>query len=283
MNSSYSQAVQTAQEYYNSNDADNFYFHIWGGEDIHIGIYSDEVREIAKASQNTVDTMVGMLGEPGEGANIIDLGAGYGGAARYLAKRFSCNVRCINLSETQNSRNRQLTLAQGLEDKIEVTDGSFENLPEGSAVYDVAWSQDSFLHSGARDKVMDEIDRVLKPGGRLIFTDPMQADDCPEGVLQPVLERIHLSSLGSPGFYREQARRLGWQEVEFREMTDQLINHYARVREELLNRRKELLEHVSASYIERMLAGLEHWVEAGSKGYLAWGILLFQKPRRESD
>ena len=283
MNSSYSQAVQTAQEYYNSNDADNFYFHIWGGEDIHIGIYSDEVREIAKASQNTVDTMVGMLGELGEGTNMIDLGAGYGGAARYLAKRFSCNVRCINLSETQNSRNRQLTVAQGLENKIEVTDGSFENLPEGGAVYDVAWSQDSFLHSGARDKVMDEIDRVLKPGGKLIFTDPMQADDCPEGVLQPVLERIHLSSLGSPGFYREQARRLGWQEVEFREMTDQLVNHYARVREELLNRRNELLQHVSASYIERMLAGLEHWVEAGSKGYLAWGILLFQKPRQESD
>jgi ubiquinone/menaquinone biosynthesis C-methylase UbiE len=44
---------------------------------------------------------------------------------------------------------------------------------------------------------MTEVDRVLKPGGELVFTDPMQADDCPDGVLQPVLDRIHLESLGS--------------------------------------------------------------------------------------
>ena len=278
MSKAYSQAVQTAQEYYNSDDADNFYFHIWGGEDIHIGIYSDTVKEIAAASQHTVDTMAGMLGKLDATQKVIDLGAGYGGAARYLARRYSCHVRCINLSETQNVRNRELTREQGLEDKITVTDGSFEKLPDNATDFDVAWSQDSFLHSGARARVMDEIDRVLKPGGRLIFTDPMQADDCPESVLEPVLDRIHLDSLGSPRFYREQARRLGWQEIEFREMTDQLVNHYARVREELLGRQEELLEHVSAAYIERMLAGLEHWVEAGSNGFLAWGIMLFKKP-----
>lgn len=278
MNNSYSQAVQTAQEYYNSNDADNFYFHIWGGEDIHIGIYSDSIREIAQASQHTVDTMVGMLGDLDESMQVIDLGAGYGGAARYLSKRFSCRVQCINLSETQNVRNRELTAAQGQQDKIVVTDGSFEELPEVSARYDIAWSQDSFLHSGARDQVMNEIDRVLKPGGKLIFTDPMQADDCPQGVLEPVLDRIHLSSLGSPEFYRQQAARLGWQELEFKEMSGQLVNHYSRVQEELFSRREELLAHVSEAYIERMLAGLQHWIDAGSRGYLSWGIMLFQKP-----
>ena len=39
MSSEYSSAVSTAREYYNSEDADNFYFAIWGGEDIHIGLY----------------------------------------------------------------------------------------------------------------------------------------------------------------------------------------------------------------------------------------------------
>ena len=125
---------------------------------------------------------------------------------------------------------------------------------------------------------MDEVDKVLKPGGMLIFTDPMQADDCPEGVLQPVLDRIHLDSLGSPAFYRRQAKRLGWQEVEYKEMTEQLVNHYSRVREELQSRREELTRHVSEAYIERMLAGLQHWIDAGSRDYLSWGIMLFKKP-----
>jgi sarcosine/dimethylglycine N-methyltransferase len=126
---------------------------------------------------------------------------------------------------------------------------------------------------------MDEIDRVLKPGGKLIFTDPMQADDCPEGVLKPVLDRIHLDSLGSVAFYRQQAKRLGWQELEFVDLTDQLVKHYGSVRRELRSRRQELTAHVSEAYIDRMIEGLGHWVSAGEQGYLAWGILLFEKPQ----
>ncbi|MDH5777270.1 MAG: SAM-dependent methyltransferase, partial [Gammaproteobacteria bacterium] len=39
MSAAYSEAVATARDYYNSEDADNFYNIIWGGEDIHIGLY----------------------------------------------------------------------------------------------------------------------------------------------------------------------------------------------------------------------------------------------------
>lgn len=274
----YSEVVQTAQEYYNSDDADNFYFHVWGGEDIHVGMYESATEQIATASQRTVDTMAKKLSGLNENSRAVDLGAGYGGAARYLVKRFGCAVDCINLSETQNKRNRQITKEQAFTDKIDVVDGSFENLPYDAESFDMAWSQDSFLHSGERAQVMTEIDRVLKPGGQVIFTDPMQADDCPEGVLEPVLERIHLSSLGSVAFYREQAKRLGWEEIDVQVMTHQLVNHYTRVREELLSRREELEQWVSPAYIERMIQGLKHWIEAGGNDYLAWGILLFRKP-----
>jgi sarcosine/dimethylglycine N-methyltransferase len=59
-------------------------------------------------------------------------------------------------------------------------------------------------------------------------------------------------------------------------MTDQLVSHYTRVREELVARRAELLESVSAEFLERMVRGLGHWVDAGRQGYLAWGILHFR-------
>ena len=36
MEAKWSATVSTARDYYNSDDADNFYFMIWGGEDIHI-------------------------------------------------------------------------------------------------------------------------------------------------------------------------------------------------------------------------------------------------------
>ena len=50
----------------------------------------------------------------------------------------------------------------------------------------------------------------------------MQADDCPEGVLAPVLGRLNLESLGSIGFYREAARQLGWKELLARDLAPHL-------------------------------------------------------------
>ena len=275
--STYSEVVKTAQTYYNSPDADNFYYHVWGGEDIHIGLYDPPSEDVGPASARTVETMAAHLRSLGPESRVIDVGAGYGGAARYLARRYGCHVTCLNLSEAQNERNREKNAEQGLADRIEVIDGSFEDIPSLDDSFDVAWSQDAILHSGRRARVLDEVDRVLKPGGEIIFTDPMQADDVPEGVLQPVLDRIHLDSLGSIGFYREQARRLGWSEVEVIEMTHQLVNHYTRVGDELRSRREELTSWVSDDYIDRMLNGLQNWVSAGKSGYLAWGILHFRK------
>lgn len=277
MSAAYEAAVRTAREYYDSDDADNFYFHVWGGEDIHIGLYEAPDEEIRAASRRTVETLAAQLGALGPEAHVLDAGAGYGGAARFLAERFGCRVTCLNLSEAQNERNRELTRAAGLADRIEVRQGSFEQLPFGDAEFDVVWSQDSFLHSAARGKVLEEIDRVLKPGGTVIFTDPMQADDCPPGVLAPVLERIHLQGLGSFAFYRATAESLGWEEVGITDLTEHLVRHYRRVGEELKRDRARLAGKVSSAYIDRMIRGLQAWVAAGERGYLAWGILQFRK------
>lgn len=272
----YSSVVKTAQSYYNSSDADRFYATIWGGEDIHIGMYATPDEDIFTASQRTVQQMTQTLGALNQNASVMDIGAGYGGAARYLAKQFGCRIACLNLSEAQNERNRNLNEAQGLSHLIDVTDGNFEELPYEESMFDVAWSQDAILHSGDRRRVFEEVRRVLKPGGSFIFTDPMQSDDCPEGVLQPVLKRIHLNSLGSYGFYQQVARDLGFVEVEMIDFSEHLVTHYGRVRDELQSRYDEIVNEVSQEYVDNMLKGLGHWIEAGNKDYLRWGILHFR-------
>jgi sarcosine/dimethylglycine N-methyltransferase len=278
MSDAYSQTVETARQYYNSDDADNFYFHIWGGEDIHIGLYESPDEAIRDASRRTVERMSEMARGLGPESRALDIGAGYGGAARYLAQRYGCQVVALNLSEKENERNREMSREQGLGDLIEVVDGSFESIPAEAASFDLVWSQDAILHSGAREKVISEVARVLRPGGNFIFTDPMQADDCPAGVLGPVLERIHLDSLGSVDFYRKTAAKHGLAEVEVIELTENLVTHYGRVRDELERARTGLNGKVSDAYAANMIKGLGHWVDAGSNGYLNWSILHFRKP-----
>ncbi|WP_299440565.1 methyltransferase domain-containing protein [uncultured Rhodospira sp.] len=270
--------ASVAETYYDSGDADNFYFHIWGGEDIHIGLYTDKAGEqIKDASRRTVDTMAEQV-ELSADSRVLDLGAGYGGAARRLAATRGCRVHCLNISEIQNTKNRQLNEEQELADKITVIHGTFEDVPEPDQRFDVVWSQDSILHAGDRELVLEEAYRVLKPGGHLIFTDPMEIDDVPEGVLQPVYDRIHLENLGSIGFYKEAAARVGFETVSITELTDHLPRHYGRVAEVLRERYNELAKVCSRGYLDRMLVGLDNWVKAGEAGHLAWGILHFRKP-----
>ncbi len=267
--------ISVARDYYDSEEADDFYSKVWGGEDIHIGLY-DTTDDIRTASRLTVERMIEKLG-PLEGKQIIDLGAGYGGAARVLAGEHGARVTCLNLSEVENRRNRRLNEAAGLSDRISVVDGSFDNLPFPSECFDIAWSQDAILHAPRRDLVLHEVERVLKKGGIFAFTDPMQADAPKDAAaLQPIYDRIHLPDLASIGLYRKTLKRLGFEELEVEELTHQLGRHYGRVREVMLERQEEL--GLDDAFVDRMGEGLGHWVKGAAEGNLAWAIMVFRKP-----
>ncbi|MFC4865631.1 methyltransferase domain-containing protein [Streptomonospora arabica] len=272
---SYSSAVQTAREYYNSTDADTFYHTIWGGTDIHVGLYESDTDDIGAASVRTVERMAGKV-QVTPATKVIDIGAGYGGSARFLARTYGCHVTCLNLSEVENERNREKNREEGLDHLIDVVDGSFEDIPVQDNGYDVVWSQDAFLHSGDRIRVMEEVARVIRPGGHFVFTDPMAADNADRGELKPILKRLHLDTMGTPGFYDREAARLGLSKVEFDDLTPQLPNHYGRVLAETESRESELSGKISDEYLEHMKTGLRNWVNGGRSGSLAWGILHYR-------
>ena len=98
MSDHYSNVVKQAKDYYDSQDADEFYYHIWGGEDFHLGIYEDPDEPIFDASRRTIKTMAAQV-KLDENTRVLDIGAGYGGAARVLASTYGCPVTCLNLSE----------------------------------------------------------------------------------------------------------------------------------------------------------------------------------------
>jgi sarcosine/dimethylglycine N-methyltransferase len=186
-------------------------------------------------------------------------------------------VVAVNLSEVENKRARILNRKQHLWNSIEIVDGNFEELEYDDESFDIVWSQDAFLHSPAKKQVVREAARVLKPGGDFIFTDPMQSDECPDGVLQPILDRIHLESMATPSFYRNTASEYGLKEIKYNELTEHLLKHYSAVLNETIERQHELNDQISSEYRQNMKKGLKHWIDGASRGYLSWGILHFRK------
>ncbi len=273
-----STAVETARNYYNSHDADIFYATIWGGEDLHIGTYRSPEDSIFAASRRTVENMADRATDLDADSKVLDIGAGIGGSARYLAKTYGCRVVALNLSEVENERHRRMNREQKLDHLIEVVDGNFENIPFPDNTFDLVWSQDAILHSSDRARVISEAHRVLKRGGEMIFTDPMQTEDCHREYLQPILKRIFLESLATPSFYCDTARKLGLNVVDYDNQPQQLANHYARVLEDTRDREQELKDlDVSDDYISHMKTGLQNWVSGGIYGHLTWGTFHFRK------
>lgn len=273
----YSQPVNTTRDYYNSTPADRFYATIWGGEDIHIGLYEKEGESILDASRRSVEKLDSYLPPLVKSSRVLDLGAGYGGAARFLAEKHGCQVSCLNLSEIQNQRNREINQKRELSRLVEVHDGNFEDVPFADDTFDVVWSQESFLHSGDRARAIEEAARVLKPGGLFIFTDPMQKEGAPTEALKPVLERIHLDSMGTVQFYEDTAKEYGLEKVDFVDLSEHLPKHYGSVLKEIESREAEAIEASGQEYVDRMKTGLNHWIKAGGDGHLQWGILIFRK------
>jgi len=80
-----SKVVDRTQEYYNSSDADEFYFRVWGGKDIHVGLYESDTEPISDASHRTVQHLANKLSHlikqnlPAamQGLVVVPLFAGY--------------------------------------------------------------------------------------------------------------------------------------------------------------------------------------------------------------
>lgn len=89
--------------------------------------------------------------------------------------------------------------------------------------------------------------------------------------------RRHLSSLGSPGFYCKTAEALGKRQILFEDLTHQLVRHYVRVLEETEAHEADLIADVTSDYVANMKKGLQHWIDGGRNGHLAWGIFNFGK------
>ena len=117
---------------------------------------------------------------------VLDIGAGYGGAARYLAKASAARSPASTSARSRTSATASSTREQGWSDLITVVHGNFEEMPDTDDSFDVVWSQDAILHSGNREQVLARGRPRAEARRPVRLHRPMQADDCPPGVLQPV-------------------------------------------------------------------------------------------------
>lgn len=99
--------------------------------------------------------------------NVLDIGCGIGGPARYFATEFGCRVTGIDLTEEYIEAARVLTEKVGLADRVTFDCGNATDLPYDDGAFDLAWALNVTMNIEDRAGLYAEIHRVLKPGGRV--------------------------------------------------------------------------------------------------------------------
>lgn len=121
-------------------------------------------------------------------------GRKHGGPTVYLAAARNCRVTGVDINEHGVRNARALADSRGLSEQVrfEVVDAS-RPLPFPAECFDAVVSNDAMCHIANRVAALREWHRVLRPGGRALFTDAM--------VLSGIVSHEELATRSSIGFY----------------------------------------------------------------------------------
>ncbi len=127
-------------------------------------------------------------------SRVLDVGCGAGGPALRLARLSGCAVLGIDTQAQGLASATALAQSQGLATRVrfERCDGG-QPLPYPALSFDAVVCIDAVNHLPERARVLAEWARVLKPGGRLLFTDPT--------IVTGPLSNAELAVRSSIGYY----------------------------------------------------------------------------------
>lgn len=106
------------------------------------------------------------------GKQVLDIGCGVGGIDVLLINTFgAAHVTAVDVEAPLVAKAKQTAQRAGLAEQITVELVTPGPLPFAQARFDVVFSKDSMIHIQDKAQIYAEIKRVLKPSGRLAFSD----------------------------------------------------------------------------------------------------------------
>ena len=152
---------------------------------------------------------------------VLDICAGLGGPARFLASRRGCRVVGVELHPGRAAGMQRLSRRVGLGRMVRVVRGDATTLPFGAARFDACVSQEAFLHIADKAAVLREAHRVLVPGGRLVFTDWVARASLGDGERRRLEDWMAATTLQTLDGYRGLLGAAGFHGVTVEDLADE--------------------------------------------------------------
>jgi sarcosine/dimethylglycine N-methyltransferase len=155
------------------------------------------------------------------GTRVLDLCAGLGGPARFLASRRGCEVVAVELNAGRAAGAARLTRLVRLQTRVRVVRADAIALPFETGRFEACVSQEALLHIADKAAVLAEAHRVLVPGGRLAFTDWVARPSLGDGERRRLYEWMAATTLQGLDGYRALLGGAGFRAVTVEDLADE--------------------------------------------------------------
>ena len=225
---------------------------------------------------DTVDESIRRAGIT-SASNVLDVGSGLGGPARYLAQHVGCQVTAIEIQSDVHQTASDLTRRCGLDHLVEHVCTDFLASTD-EASYDVIVSWLAFLHIPDRDTLLRRCVDALKPGGVLFVEDFHEIDRFTDEERRQLLADVYCAYLPSLTEFGHQCRQAGFEKVDAVDLTKAAIEYSVeRAKVFIENRERHIRVHG-----KEIADGLQHFFsvvgELFEGGHFGFGSVLATKP-----
>jgi cyclopropane fatty-acyl-phospholipid synthase-like methyltransferase len=210
---------------------------------------------------------------PGE--RVLDVCAGLGGTSRYLAWKHGCTVVGVDFNAGRVAGANALTRRVRLQERVTVQQGDATRLavtpPALQGGFDAAISQEAFLHIEDKAGLLSGCHRMLRPGGRLGFTDLIATPQLTPVDREQLRDAILAVSLLTPEEYRAHLRAAGFSAVEWEDISPWWAKILRGRLEMYRSLEDQTVKRYGREHHDRFIAGYSNFVAIIESGRLGGG------------
>ncbi|MET8850248.1 methyltransferase domain-containing protein [Amycolatopsis sp. NPDC004625] len=191
--------------------ADKYYF---GYQ--HLGYWYDDSDDatLEDATKRLTGKIVDTLGLR-RGEHLLDAGCGLGAPAIHIAGEYGARVTGITISPVEASRAEARAQESGVSDLVTFEVADYHALPHAENHFDAVVAIESLFNAFDLDKALLEFHRVLRPGGRVAFSEMIKTTSASQAkrpfpqAREPMTAEDWTKAFETAGFVVEEQVRCG--------------------------------------------------------------------------
>jgi sarcosine/dimethylglycine N-methyltransferase len=213
-----------------------------------------------------------------KGMVVCDICSALGAPACHLASKYGVSVKGVDATKTMIEKAIQRTKDAKLDHLIDYYEGNAMDLPFKKETFDVVWGQEAWCYVTDKNRLIHEAYRVLKPGGKIAFTDWIITGDISKPELDPLYDSMAFPYMECIKGYQELLKNNGFKVLEALDQTDEFAKcfdeYYKKVHVEL---KPTILKNFGQDLFDFASNLVTIWQKAAHEHKVGRGLFVAQK------